>query len=73
MGLDEANARPATKVFHAGTASKEGQTVTNGGRVLGVTAVGADLKAAQTAAYEAVAKIHFEGAQFRRDIGAKGL
>ena len=73
MGLDEANARPATKVFHAGTASKEGQTVTNGGRVLGVTALGADLKAAQTAAYEAVAKIHFEGAQFRRDIGAKGL
>jgi len=72
-GLDAANALPHTKVFHAGTASKEGQMVTNGGRVLGVTAQGKDLKSAQTAAYAAVERIHFDGAQFRRDIGAKAL
>jgi len=47
--------------------------VTNGGRVLGVTAVGKDLKATQSAAYEAVEKICFEGVQFRRDIAAKAL
>jgi phosphoribosylamine--glycine ligase len=72
-GLDAANALPHTKVFHAGTALKDGQIVTNGGRVFGVTALGNDLKAAQAAAYAAVAKIHFDGAQFRRDIAAKGL
>ena len=72
-GLDAANALPQTKVFHAGTALKDGQIVTNGGRVLGVTALGKDVKAAQAAAYAAVAKIHFEGAQFRRDIAAKAL
>ena len=64
---------PKTKVFHAGTALKDGQWVTNGGRVLGVTALGEDLKAAQAAAYAAVEKINFEGAQFRRDIAAKGF
>ena len=47
------------------------QIVTNGGRVLGVTALGKDLKAAQAAAYAAVEKIHFDGAHFRRDIAAK--
>ncbi|HEV2436558.1 MAG TPA: phosphoribosylamine--glycine ligase [Verrucomicrobiae bacterium] len=72
-GLDEAAKLPDTKVFHAGTASKDGQIVTNGGRVLGVTALGKDLKAAQTAAYAAAEKICFEGAQFRRDIAAKAL
>ena len=72
-GLDAANALPHTKVFHAGTAFKDGQIVTNGGRVLGVTALGKDLKAAQAAAYAAVAKIKFEGAQFRCDIAAKAL
>jgi len=72
-GLDAANAMPLTKVFHAGTALKDGQTVTNGGRVLGVTALGKDLKTAQTAAYAAVEKIHFDGAHFRRDIAAKAL
>ena len=70
-GLDAANALPHTKVFHAGTALKDGQVVTNGGRVLGVTALGQDLKAAQAAAYAAVEKIHFDGAHFRRDIAAK--
>jgi phosphoribosylamine--glycine ligase len=72
-GLDVANALPQTKVFHAGTALKDGQIVTNGGRVLGVTALGRDLKAAQVAAYAAVERVHFEGAQYRRDIAAKAL
>ncbi len=72
-GLDDANALPHTKVFHAGTALKDGQIVTNGGRVLGVTALGKDLRAAQSAAYAAVEKIHFAGAQFRRDIAAKAF
>jgi phosphoribosylamine--glycine ligase len=72
-GLDEAAKLPNVKVFHAGTARAGEQIVTNGGRVLGVTALGKDLKSAQAAAYAAVEKIHFEGAQFRRDIGAKAL
>jgi phosphoribosylamine--glycine ligase len=72
-GLDAANALPHTKVFHAGTATKDGQIVTNGGRVLGVTALGKDLKSTQAAAYAAVDEIHFDGAHFRRDIAAKGL
>ncbi len=72
-GLDAANALSHTKVFHAGTALKGGHIVTNGGRVLGVTALGKDLRAAQAAAYAAVETIHFEDAQFRRDIGAKAL
>jgi phosphoribosylamine--glycine ligase len=72
-GLDAANALPHTKVFHAGTASQDGRIVTHGGRVLGVTALGRDLKTAQAAAYTAVSKINFTGAQFRRDIAAKAL
>jgi phosphoribosylamine--glycine ligase len=72
-GLDAANALPDTKVFHAGTALKDGQMVTNGGRVLGVTAWAQDLKSAQAAAYATVGKIHFDGAHFRRDIAAKAL
>ena len=73
LGLADATKLPNTKIFHAGTALKDGQIVTNGGRVLGVTALGKDLKAAQSAAYEAVGKICFEGVQFRRDIAAKAL
>jgi phosphoribosylamine--glycine ligase len=72
-GLDDAAKLPGVKVFHAGTALKDGQVVTSGGRVLGVTAQGKDLKAAQAAAYAAVGKICFEGLQFRHDIGAKAL
>ncbi|KAF0170544.1 MAG: phosphoribosylamine--glycine ligase [Limisphaerales bacterium] len=72
-GLDAANALPNTKVFHAGTARKDGQTVTNGGRVLGVTAWARDLAAARHAAYAAVEHIHFEGAHYRHDIAAKAL
>ena len=72
-GLDAANALPHTKVFHAGTARAVDNIVTNGGRVLGVTALGKDLRTAQAAAYAAVECIQFEGAQFRRDIAAKAL
>ena len=72
-GLDDAARLPDTKVFHAGTARVGDQIVTNGGRVLGVTAWAKDLASARTSAYAAVEKIQFEGAQFRRDIAAKGL
>ena len=72
-GLDAANALPNTKVFQAGTARAGEGIVTSGGRVLGVTALGKDLKSAQAAAYAAVEKIHFEGAQYRRDIAAKAF
>ena len=60
-------------VFHSGTAKKDGQYVTNGGRVLGVTAVAGDLKSAIEKAYANVIRIHFDGQQVRSDIGAKGL
>ena len=73
LGLAEAAKLPNTKVFHAGTALKDGQIVTNGGRVLGVTAQGKDLKGAKAAAYSAVEKIHFDGAHFRHDIAAKAF
>ena len=71
-GLEDASAS-GVLIFHAGTALREGRVVTAGGRVLGVTALGADLVDARRKAYEAVDKIRFEGAHFRRDIGAKGL
>jgi phosphoribosylamine--glycine ligase len=73
LGLDKAARLPNTKVFHAGTAIAGEQIVTAGGRVLGVTAWGKDLRTARDAAYAAVDTIHFEGAQFRRDIAAKAL
>lgn len=73
QGLADAAKLPGVKVFHAGTALKDGHIVTNGGRVLGVTALGKDLKAAQAAAYAAVKTISFNGAHFRRDIAAKAL
>jgi phosphoribosylamine--glycine ligase len=67
-GVDDAEAGGAL-VFHAGTARHGGKLVTNGGRILNVTAVGADLVEARTAAYEAVDKISFDGMRARRDIG----
>lgn len=72
-GLAEAAALPDVAVFHAGTKREGDDVVTSGGRVLGVTAAGASLKQALHKAYEAVDKIHFGGAQYRTDIGAKGL
>jgi phosphoribosylamine--glycine ligase len=61
------------KVFHAGTALKDGRVVTSGGRVLGVTALGKDLAAAQRNAYSLVEQIRFDGAHYRKDITAKAL
>jgi phosphoribosylamine--glycine ligase len=72
-GLEEVARLPETKVFHAGTAKRGEQVVTSGGRVLGVTARGADLRAARDLAYAAVDRIRFARAHFRRDIAAKGL
>jgi phosphoribosylamine---glycine ligase len=60
-------------VFHAGTASKDGVALTSGGRVLCVTALADSLKAAQQRAYGIVQGIHFEGAQYRHDIGHRAL
>jgi len=60
-------------VFHAGTAAKDGDIVTAGGRVLGVTALGETIADAKARAYEAVAKIKFEGAQYRHDIADKAI
>jgi phosphoribosylamine--glycine ligase len=72
-GLAEAGRLPNTKVFHAGTARSGNQIVTNGGRVLGVTAWAKSLSDARASAYAAVERIQFEGAHFRRDIAAKAL
>lgn len=68
-GLDENGQLPGVTVYHAGTAEKDGQLVTSGGRVLGVTALASTLDEALQKAYEAVEKIHFDGAHYRRDIG----
>lgn len=72
-GIDKAEELDGVTVFHAGTKLKADRILTSGGRVLGVTALGDDLKAAQTRAYEAVDRISFEGSYVRRDIGDKGL
>jgi phosphoribosylamine--glycine ligase len=72
-GLAAADQVSGVKVFHAGTSVKEGSYYTAGGRVLGVTARGANLSAAVKAAYQAVDQIKFEGAQYRRDIAYRGL
>ncbi len=72
-GLDEAAAVPETMVFHAGTAIQDGQLVTSGGRVLGVTARGRDLVEARERAYTAARAISFDGCFFRTDIAAKGI
>lgn len=71
-GLAEAEAQGAL-VFHAGTAEKDGQFVTNGGRVLGIVGRGRDIAEARARAYEAVSVIDFEGKQNRTDIAAKAL
>ena len=72
-GLGDAAQVHGVKVFHAGTRKMGDEYVTNGGRVLGVTAKAADLKSAVNLAYEAAGKISFEGMQFRRDIAKRGL
>jgi len=69
-GLEEAAKVPGVKVLHAGTKRVAGGLVTSGGRVLGVTALGRTLEVALAAAYQAAGKIGFEGAHYRKDIGA---
>lgn len=68
-GLDAANAVEGVRVVHAGTKLVDGKVAVNGGRVLGVTGVGETVQEALDRAYEACAKIAFDGAQYRRDIG----
>jgi phosphoribosylamine--glycine ligase len=72
-GLDRASALEDVVVFHAGTRLADGQVLTNGGRVLGVTAIGEDVAAAKARAYEAVESIHFDGAYYRHDISDKAI
>jgi phosphoribosylamine--glycine ligase len=72
-GLAAAERLPEVSVLHAGTAAREGQIVTAGGRVLTVVGRGADFGEAIRRAYEGVAQISFEGMQYRTDIGQKAL
>jgi phosphoribosylamine--glycine ligase len=75
VGLDRIteDAHPGVVVFHAGTTLTEGEVRVNGGRVLGVTALGDSIRQAQRAAYGAVSAIHFDGMQYRSDIGHRAL
>jgi phosphoribosylamine---glycine ligase len=72
-GLEKARKVEDVMVFHAGTTLKGKEVITNGGRVLGVTALGADIPKAIDQAYRAVKKIHWETAYYRKDIGQKAL
>jgi phosphoribosylamine--glycine ligase len=72
-GIDQADAMADVKVFHAGTALRDGQLVNAGGRVLGVTALGETIAAAQKRAYEAVAQIHWTDCYYRHDIASKAI
>jgi phosphoribosylamine--glycine ligase len=73
QGLDAFKNSDDVVVFHAGTSFNNGKVVTSGGRVLGVTALGDDIKSAQVNAYKAIEKINFDGMQFRKDIGNKAI
>ena len=68
-GLNEAAALPDVMVFHAGTKAEAGKVLSSGGRVLGVTATGSDISSASKKAYDAVAKIRWDGIHYRKDIG----
>jgi phosphoribosylamine--glycine ligase len=72
-GLAQAAKLPDVKVFHAGTRREKDLVLTDGGRVLAVTALGESLADAKRNAYEAMAKIHFQGAHYRKDIADKAL
>lgn len=72
-GLDQANSLPGVSVFHAGTKQDGDIIVTNGGRVLGVTALGGNVQMAIVKAYQAVGKIKWPGVHYRTDIGQKAL
>ena len=72
-GLDRTETMTDVMVFHAGTRAENGRIYTDGGRVLGVTAIGKDIEEARDRAYEAVRAIHFPRAHWRTDIGAKAI
>jgi phosphoribosylamine--glycine ligase len=72
-GIEDADKLEGVKVFHAGTSTRDGDFYTAGGRVLGVTARAASLQEAVARAYEAVEKIKFDGAHYRKDIAARAL
>jgi len=72
-GVEAAEEVEGVTVFHAGTAMRDGVLCTNGGRVFGVTALGPDLRSTVARAYEAAARIEFEGAYYRRDIAHRAL
>ena len=73
-GIDEAAALPGVTIFHAGTKlAQDGTLLSNGGRVLNVTALGESFSAARDLAYQAVELIHFDGCFFRHDIGGRAL
>jgi phosphoribosylamine--glycine ligase len=72
-GLDDVKQMEDTVVFHAGTAYEGRNIVTAGGRVLGVTALGKNIKEARDRAYEAIGKIHFEGMYYRKDIAGRAI
>ena len=67
-GLDEVSKLEGVQVFHAGTKIANNEVTTSGGRVLAVTALGSNIATARSRAYEAVARIQFEGCHYRRDI-----
>lgn len=70
-GLDDIEMMTDIIVFHAGTKTDGTNTLTSGGRVLGVTALGEDIKSAIEKAYEGISRIHFDGMHYRRDIGRR--
>jgi phosphoribosylamine--glycine ligase len=72
-GLEAAKKIEGVTVFHAGTSFSGSNIVTNGGRVLGVTALGDDIRSAKVRAYEAIEKIHFNGMHYRKDIADRAL
>ncbi|HHT9104388.1 MAG TPA: phosphoribosylamine--glycine ligase [Candidatus Wujingus californicus] len=73
FGLESVKSVNNVQVFHAGTVIKDGKVVTNGGRVLGVTILERDLEKAQKNVYEAIKKLSFDGAHYRKDIGTKAI
>ncbi len=72
-GLEKVKKMDGVTVFHAGTSFRENNVVTNGGRVLGVTALGQDIGAAKDRAYDAINHLHFNGMHYRKDIAYRAL
>ena len=72
-GLEEARAMKDIFVFHAGTTREDSKVFTSGGRVLGITGFGKDIRSAKENVYNALSKIRFEGMHYRRDIGDRAI